>query len=540
LNPIEANDSLATRAPASYKAWAALGLVLICEFVVLTLPYDSDVDFARRDLVTRLLGSFQQSLRPAFITGVLAAAFLSRRALREEFQSAISLGRSRSISWPWLGLHLSLLAAMVFGTVHRRAGQLTSVAGWEGWLALWAMLALVAMAAWCLALAPPPFWRRWLERSGAAFLIGAAVGFSAFALGMETRNLWWPLQRSTYVIVVLLLRLLGQTIVVEPAELIIGTSTFAVTIGSICSGIEGIGLVTIFVSTYLWYCRRELRFPRALALLPIGICAIWLLNCVRIAALILVGNWNATAAIKGFHSVAGWLFFNLVTGALVWAGSRSRFLSLTAETTIDPNPATPYILPILVLIAAAMLTRAFSPGLEGLFAAGAGAELLALWHYRAILLGWRWRPAWRSLWAGVGIAAIWLLSARAAALPDMMLAPPSLFVPPFSLWMTAGLIGGTIVAPMAEELAFRGYLARRLVDTDFVAVPFDRFSWAGLLGSSIVSGIAHVHWLPATLSAMIFATLMYRSGRLTDAIAAHLTASCILLACGLFGQTLYS
>ncbi|HLW71267.1 MAG TPA: exosortase E/protease, VPEID-CTERM system [Candidatus Binataceae bacterium] len=530
MNPTESNDPLTTRAPARYEAWGALGLILIGEFVALTLPYESGADFTQRDLMTRLLGSFQQSLRPAFITGVLAAAFFSRRTLREEFQRAIRAGGSRRISWRWLGMHLSLLAAMVLGTIHRRAGQLTSITGWEGWLTLWALLAMAAMAAWCFTLAPPRFWQRWIERSGVAFALGGAVGFSAFALGMETQNLWWPLQRSTFVIVVFLLRLVGQNIVVVPAQLIIGTSTFAVTIGSACSGIEGIGLVTIFVAAYLWYCRRELRFPHALALLPLGICAIWLLNCLRIAALILVGNWNPTVAIKGFHSVAGWLFFNLVIGGLVWASSRSRFFSLTAETPAEPNPAAPYILPLLVIIAAAMLTRAFSPGLEGLFAAGAGAGLLGLWHYRTMLLQWRWRPTWLSFVAGATVAAIWLVSARTVALPDLILAPPNLFAAPFSAWVTAGLIGGALVAPVAEELAFRGYLARRLVSADFASVPFAHFSWIGLLGSSIVSGIAHVHWLPATISALTLAIVMYRSGRLTDAIAAHLTASAILLA----------
>jgi CAAX prenyl protease-like protein len=148
-------------------------------------------------------------------------------------------------------------------------------------------------------------------------------------------------------------------------------------------------------------------------------------------------------------------------------------------------------------------------------------------------VGWRWRPGWLSLSAGVAVAAIWLVCARAAALPDMMLGPPNLFTAPFSGWMIAGLIGGAIVGPVAEELAFRGYLARRLVDADFESVSFGNFSWIGLLGSSMVCGVAHAHWIPAMLSAMIFAALMYRSGRLTDAIAAHLTTSGLLLAYGL-------
>jgi len=48
------------------------------------------------------------------------------------------------------------------------------------------------------------------------------------------------------------------------------------------------------------------------------------MNSVRITALILIGGWNRGIGFKRFHSVAGWLFFNLVACGLVWMSWRLR------------------------------------------------------------------------------------------------------------------------------------------------------------------------------------------------------------------------
>jgi len=50
---------------------------------------------------------------------------------------------------------------------------------------------------------------------------------------------------------------------------VVGTDSFAVEIAWQCSGYEGIGLVWAFLGAYIWFFRRQLRFPQAwLLLLP--------------------------------------------------------------------------------------------------------------------------------------------------------------------------------------------------------------------------------------------------------------------------------
>jgi exosortase/archaeosortase family protein len=99
----------------------------------------------------------------------------------------------------------------------------------------------------------------------------------------------------------------------------IGTPRFSVSVGAPCSGIEGLGLVLVFTIVWLWFFRRENRFPHALLLIPCALVCAFLLNVVRIATLILIGNAGAPeVAFVGFHSQAGWIAFTLVALGFQW------------------------------------------------------------------------------------------------------------------------------------------------------------------------------------------------------------------------------
>ena len=517
-----------------YAAWAGLIALLAGELVVLTLPFHAETDLADSARWVQLLIYLQESLRPAFATGAATAIFFSWSVLREEFQRTVEAAPRRVISLRWLAVHLALLGALILGTLARRDGRLTSIGAWEGWLLAWSAIALATLASWCFAAMPPRFWTNWIRRSPLALAGGAAVGLAAIVVGDSIKGLWWVLERPTFQMVALLLRLLGQHTVAIPQDLIIGTANFTVSIGPSCSGLEGIGLVSVFVAVYLWYRRRDLIFPRALLMLPIGVVAIWLLNAVRIAALVLIGNWNADAAIKGFHSVAGWLLFNALACGLVWTSWRFGLFARTREDHAKPGPATAYLLAMLVLLASSTVARAFSPDLELLYPLGILAGLIVIWVYRTELSSLQWDFSWLPIAAGVLIFALWDTWSRGAALGDsLMLGSRELTLRDASAWLMVGLVGALIAVPLAEELAFRGFLARRLIAAEFETVPFGQFSWIAFFGSSIAFGILHAAWIPATLAGMVYAGLMYRRGRLADAIVAHITTCGLLLLCAM-------
>ncbi len=83
-----------------------------------------------------------------------------------------------------------------------------------------------------------------------------------------------------------------------------------------------------FSSAWLLYFRHEYIFPRALLLIPASIAAIFALNVLRIAALMLIGDAGfPDVAVYGFHSQAGWIAFNAVACALVLFSRRSAWLN---------------------------------------------------------------------------------------------------------------------------------------------------------------------------------------------------------------------
>jgi CAAX prenyl protease-like protein len=64
-----------------------------------------------------------------------------------------------------------------------------------------------------------------------------------------------------------------------------------------------------------------------------------------------------------------------------------------------------------------------------------------------------------------------------------------------ALWLTARVVGSVVIVPIAEELAFRGYLLRRVIDADFTSISPKQFTLASFLISSIAFGALHGRWL---------------------------------------------
>ena len=63
------------------------------------------------------------------------------------------------------------------------------------------------------------------------------------------------------------------------------------------------------------------------------------------------------------------------------------------------------------------------------------------------------------------------------------------------------VLAATVTVPIAEELAFRGFLLRRFISPDFEAISFQTFSWFALLASSVIFGLLHgQRWIAGTLA----------------------------------------
>ena len=460
----------------------------------------------------------------------------------------------------WNGLSSVALVACLWGMA---GGFIEPVLGhWGQFLLVMAVAAIWGVSALAM----------WLPRPGQ---VPYFVGFAAFvtaifwaALYVERfTGLFWSYTGSTTVdLVETLLAPFAGAPVIRPEPFVIGTDAFKVEIKKACGGFQGIGLISMLLGGYLWWFRQIHRFPQSFLLFPIGIGIIWLANAVRITALILVGIWiDPDIAVDGFHSQAGWISFLVVGLGTIWVAQQMSFFSIrapadevglpmaeatspagaalaapAAAAVTDGEPAVTHgpsavacLLPFLVLTAVTILTQAFTSGFNYLYPLRVIAVAAVLWSLRR-----HYRPGPQPLSVvGIGIGVVtflvWMALAPADGLEDAekvaAMDPAQLGQPWALLWLLFRLAGYTITVPIAEELAFRGFLPRRLIDDDIERVPVGMFTWLSFLASSLAFGVMHgADWQRATLAGLAFALALYHRRRLSDAIVAHATTNAFL------------
>jgi exosortase E/protease (VPEID-CTERM system) len=365
------------------------------------------------------------------------------------------------------------------------------------------------------------------------------TGLAALYLGHLGQLLWRPSAALTFRVVRALLDTVVHGVVADPVKLVIGTRSFRVAIASGCSGLEGAGLMLVFTVAWIFYCRREYRLLRILLLVPASITLMWFLNAFRIAALIMIGNGGARAiALGGFHSQAGWIAFNASALGFVFAASRIRWLKAAGHQAIPASTfdyrAAAYLMPFLLILASAMVSRSVSAGFEWLYPLRFLVAGAALWCFREQYRLLDWRIGWFAPVIGLAVFLLWIAldylagggSSSDRSIPAALSAMPAWAR---TVWL-AGRIGAAIVTvPVAEELAFRGFLTRRLIQAQFDAVDPRTIGWLSILASSLLFGVMHgSRWGAGALAGLLFAAAYVRRGRIGDAVLAHSVTNALL------------
>jgi len=346
---------------------------------------------------------------------------------------------------------------------------------------------------------------------------------------------------------------------VDPIRFRVGTSSFAVIIAKQCSGIEGLGLVLVFTVIWLAYFRRESRFPQALLLIPFALVSVWVLNVFRICSLIMIGNAGAAdVAMLGFHSQAGWIAFTTVaftfsmaTRKISWvrrtpsdAVGASRNLALagvkydTGATprAIDESGESPsaraYLIPFLAILAASFVSKAASGTFEWLYPLRFISAAVALWTYRTELKKLNWRFGWIAPLTGAAVFLVWIAPfwwTRHSSPSSLGASLAALSAPARLTWIAFRIAAAAITVPIAEELAFRGFLARRLIDREFDRVSFSALTPLSIGISSVAFGLLNgQHWIVGIIAGVAYAAVLRWRGRIGDAVAAHVTSNLLL------------
>lgn len=461
--------------------------------------------------------------------------------------------------------HLVCIAAVCSGNLAALHGFsfLTSSRAEHDTLSAVLFLGVALLALACL---PLRIWIRTIRTTHPLWLFALLAGVCALALRHPLQLLWGTsiasrgrlLQIAAFRSVYAVLHPFLPDLTADPSTWVIGTPRFAVGIGEPCSGMEGLSLVLVFTVIWLCYFRKEGRFPQALLLVPGALACVWLLNIARICVIILIGNAGAPdIAIVGFHSQAGWIAFTAVavafsiaTRRLSWVRRDSICAAGSADSAIvggmageskvitvkaGESPATAaYLVPFLAILAASFISKAASGYFEWLYPLRFIAAAIAIWHFRSEYRKLNWRFGWLAPVTGAVVFLIWIapalwtndhrvtsLGAELAALsPTARLA-----------WILFRIAAAVVTVPIAEELAFRGYLSRRLISRDFDGVPFSRMTVLSLGVSSVAFGLMHgQHWMVGILAGLAYAAVLKWRGRMGDAIVAHVTSNLLLAA----------
>jgi exosortase E/protease (VPEID-CTERM system) len=425
--------------------------------------------------------------------------------------------------------------------------------------ACWLVVGTSAILFGALAAIPFQIWVALLRGTGALWLYAAATAGAADFATHPSRQLWEPAVRMTFRMVRWLLIPFLTAISGDAATGQIGSPRFAVLISPECSGLEGAGLMLAFSLVWLWLFRHEMRFPNALLLPPMGVTTIFLMNAVRIAALILIGDAGAPGIAEGgFHSQAGWILFNLVALSLCVVSLHSPWFALQPGTGIaavltnlsaeaprrSEVPAAPYFLPLVTLLAAGMVAHAASSDFEWLYPLRFVAASAALWTFRKKYSEWSWRPEPMAFLIGIGVFILWIVPdllqttpATGARMPAALAAAPGWLA---IGWICVRVLAASVTVPLSEELAFRGYLLRRFTAMQFENLPPRAFTWFALGLSSFLFGLMHGgRWLEGTIAGAAYAFAYLRRGRLVDAVVAHGVTNALLAAYVLTAQRWY-
>jgi exosortase E/protease (VPEID-CTERM system) len=512
-----------------------LAVLFSVEALAATLLLDGATPVPQGSWLAALIHSWGASAaRFSIAFSALFATFAFLR-YKSELTSISAAPAREPIRWSLLAAHVAAIALFAVASLVVYGNRI-SVPIPNLVASAWILAAMAAVTSAALAFLPWKFWVDMLRATGWLWIYASAAATLTTAVATTFRSLWGPASRATFQMVELCLTPFVRDMIVQPDAMRIGTPRFTVVIANECSGLEGIGLLLVFGVMWLVLFRNESRFPQALVLLPLGVVTLFLLNAFRITALILIGNAGAQEiAAGGFHSQAGWIAFNSVAFGSSIVARRWSWVSVRAPSQVaaragEQDATTAFLIPFLAILAAGMLTRAVSGAFDWLYPIRFFAALAALWIFRQSYsrLDWNWSmlaPA-----TGTLVFVIWIAAERMMGTATPMpaaLASSSAGVRDW--WIGLRILGAVFTVPIAEELAFRGFLLRRFTGADFDSIPFHATTWLAIVGSSVLFGLMHGRrWIVGALAGALYALLIKRTGRMGDAVVAHAVTNSLL------------
>ena len=430
--------------------------------------------------------------------------------------------------WPLVVNTAGMIIALVpVLFMHEGVGDAVLVPAFVCWVVGMALLSFGLM----LYIAPAYRWGDFFTLNWSTLVPVVIAGAATPYLSTLIRPLWRldTIADWTFSAVVKAIGLIGIEAESYPEHKVLGAEGFYINVAPVCSGIEGIALVILFVSIYLRLFRENLRFPLAFLLFPIGIAASVVFNVVRITVLLAIGlKGNPELAVGGFHSHAGWLMFTLVAlGIIALAQSVPALQKASTSEFAQAAPAGPppffkdpavaRILPFAVFMLSALPASALVSVPGVVYPVRVLVMTLVLSLFWGVYKAMPWRVDPFAILVGLTVGWMWIL------IP----VEPSDSVPYGALsggllvaWYVLRGFGTMVLIPIIEELFFRDYLESRIRRGP-------SFGWAifAALVTAALFAALHDRWAEAFVAGLAFSWVTYRSRNVSDLIVAHMAAN---------------
>jgi uncharacterized protein len=92
------------------------------------------------------------------------------------------------------------------------------------------------------------------------------------------------------------------------------------------------------------------------------------------------------------------------------------------------------------------------------------------------------------------------------------------------------VVGAVIVVSLMEELFWRAFLIRWVVNADFKQVPVGTFSWPSFVITVALFGGEHREWLAGLICGAMYNWLLYKRKDVFSCVVAHVVSNAALAA----------
>lgn len=83
------------------------------------------------------------------------------------------------------------------------------------------------------------------------------------------------------------------------------------------------------------------------------------------------------------------------------------------------------------------------------------------------------------------------------------------------------LAGAALIVPVMEELFWRSFMMRYLIDSRFTTITLGTFTWFSFLGTAVLFGFEHFRLLPGIAAGLIYGILLVYRKNLSLCIVSH-------------------